>query len=245
MENWIQIGNNQKTKSERNYIVQSSVSVWITSEGALQTDSDDIRMCRIIGYVSENYQNHLSLSELAEELFTATSTLSRLFQKQTGMKFAEFLNRVRIHFAMEELVTTSKTVTKIAVDNGFSNAPVLNRVFRQYYECTPVEYREYKKQELEKEQTLKEKNENRFDGNKNISIKTNKEVLEANTKRKIKLVKNWNQTVNIGSVYNLTLANLQYHTFYLTENLGFPYVRIWNIFSKKMMITDGKTILQL
>ena len=57
-----------------------------------------------------------------------------------------------------------------------------------------------------------------------------------------KLVKNWNQTVNIGSVYNLTLANLQYHTFYLTENLGFPYVRIWNIFSKKMMITDGKTI---
>ena len=68
MENWIQIGNNQKTKSERNYIVQSSVSVWITSEGALQTDSDDIRMCRIIGYVSENYQNHLSLSELAEEL---------------------------------------------------------------------------------------------------------------------------------------------------------------------------------
>ena len=242
MENWIQIGNNQKTKSERNYIVQSSVSVWITSEGALQTDSDDIRMCRIIGYVSENYQNHLSLSELAEELFTATSTLSRLFQKQTGMKFAEFLNRVRIHFAMEELVTTSKTVTKIAVDNGFSNAPVLNRVFRQYYECTPVEYREYKKQELEKEQTLKEKNENRFDGNKNISIKTNKEVLEANTKRKIKLVKNWNQTVNIGSVYNLTLANLQYHTFYLTENLGFPYVRIWNIFSKKMMITDGKTI---
>ena len=242
MENWIQIGNNQKTKSERNYIVQSSVSVWITSEGALQTDSDDIRMCRIIGYVSENYQNHLSLSELAEELFTATSTLSRLFQKQTGMKFAEFLNRVRIHFAMEELVTTSKTVTKIAVDNGFSNAPVLNRVFRQYYECTPVEYREYKKQELEKEQTLKEKNENRFDGNKNISIKTNKEVLEANTKRKIKLVKNWNQTVNIGSVYNLTLANLQYHTVYLTENLGFPYVRIWNIFSKKMMITDGKTI---
>lgn len=69
-------------------------------------------MRRIIDYVSENYKNHLSLSELAGELFTATSTLSRLFQKQTGMKFAEFLNRVRIHFATEELVTSSKTVTK-------------------------------------------------------------------------------------------------------------------------------------
>ena len=139
MENWIQIGNNQKNKSdrysedERSYIVQGTVSVWITEKGLLQTNSEDIRMRQIVKYVGENRQNHVSLSELAEELFTATSTLSRLFQKQTGMKFAEFVNRVRIHFAAEDLLTTSKTVTKIAVDNGFSNAPVMNRVFQNKY----------------------------------------------------------------------------------------------------------------
>ena len=131
MENWIQIGNdqkdqvNRKSESERSYIIQSSVSVWITAQGEIQTDSDDIRMNQIISYVNENYRNHMSLSELAEELFVATSTLSRLFQKQTGMKFAEFLNHVRIYFAAKELLTSSKTVTKIAVDNGFSNAPAI------------------------------------------------------------------------------------------------------------------------
>ena len=257
MENWIQIGNDQKSKRnreselEQNYIVQAQVSIWITAQGEVQTDSDDIRMRQIIKYVNENYQNHISLTELADELFTATSTLSRLFQRQTGMKFAEFVNRVRIHFVAEELVTTSKTATKIAVDNGFSNAPVMNRVFRQYYQCTPVEYRENKREELETdekekakkgEQTLKNKKENNKKKNKNTSDLTPKSILEANVRRKITLVKNWNQAVNIGSIYNLTLANLQYHTLYLTENLGFPYVRIWNIFSKKMMITDGKTI---
>ena len=42
MENWIQIGNNQKNKSdrysedERSYIVQRTVSVWITEKGLLQ-----------------------------------------------------------------------------------------------------------------------------------------------------------------------------------------------------------------
>lgn len=66
-------------------------------------------------------------------------------------------------------------------------------------------------------------------------------AIEVNVRRKSKLTKIWNQVVNIGSVYNLTLANLQYHTIYLTETLGFSYVRIWNVFSKKMMITDGKT----
>ena len=245
MENWIQIGNNQKNKSdrysedERSYIVQGTVSVWITEKGLLQTNSEDIRMRQIVKYVGENRQNHVSLSELAEELFTATSTLSRLFQKQTGMKFAEFVNRVRIHFAAEDLLTTSKTVTKIAVDNGFSNAPVMNRVFRQYYQCTPVEYREERKEE--KEYTLQNEKENGNERNKNKSLCAKNGAVEVDVRRKSQLTKNWNQAVNIGSVYNLTLANLQYHTVYLTETLGFSYVRIWNIFSKKMMITDGKT----
>lgn len=245
MENWIQIGNNQKNKTdrfredERNYIVQGLVSVWITGKGLLQTNSDDVRMCQIVKYVDENRQNHVSLSELADELFTATSTLSRLFQKQTGMKFAEFVNRVRIYFAAEDLMTTSKAVTKIAVDNGFSNASVMNRVFRQYYQCTPVEYREKKKEE--KECTTPIKKENRDKRNKNKSLDTENSAIEVNVRRKSKLTKIWNQVVNIGSVYNLTLANLQYHTIYLTETLGFSYVRIWNVFSKKMMITDGKT----
>lgn len=245
MENWIQIGNNQKNKTdrfredERSYIVQGLVSVWITGKGLLQTNSDDVRMRQIVKYVDENRQNHVSLSELADELFTATSTLSRLFQKQTGMKFAEFVNRVRIYFAAEDLMTTSKTVTKIAVDNGFANASVMNRVFRQYYQCTPVEYREKKKEE--KECTTPTRKENRDKRNKNKSLNMENSAIEVNVRRKSKLTKIWNQVVNIGSVYNLTLANLQYHTIYLTETLGFSYVRIWNIFSKKMMITDGKT----
>lgn len=245
MENWIQIGNNQKNKTdrfredERSYIVQGLVSVWITRKGLLQTNSEDVRMRQIVKYVGENRQNHVSLSELADELFTATSTLSRLFQKQTGMKFAEFVNRVRIYFAAEDLMTTSKTVTKIAVDNGFSNAPVMNRVFRQYYQCTPVEYREKKKEE--KECTMPIKKENGDKRNKNKSLEMENSTIEVNVRRKSKLTKIWNQVVNIGSIYNLTLANLQYHTIYLTETLGFSYVRIWNIFSKKMMITDGKT----
>ncbi|MCH4280191.1 helix-turn-helix domain-containing protein [Mediterraneibacter sp. NSJ-151] len=245
MENWIQIGNNQKNKTdrfredERSYIVQGLVSVWITGKGLLQTNSDDVRMRQIVKYVDENRQNHVSLSELADEMFTATSTLSRLFQKQTGMKFAEFVNRVRIYFAAEDLMTTSKAVTKIAVDNGFSNASVMNRVFRQYYQCTPVEYREKKKEE--KECTTPTKKENRDKRNKNKSLDTENSAIEVNVRRKSKLTKIWNQVVNIGSVYNLTLANLQYHTIYLTETLGFSYVRIWNVFSKKMMITDGKT----
>ena len=72
--------------------------------------------------------------------------------------------------------------------------------------------------------------ENRDKRNKNKSLDTENSAIEVNVRRKSKLTKIWNQVVNIGSVYNLTLANLQYHTIYLTETLGFSYVRIWNVF---------------
>lgn len=51
--------------------------------------------------------------------------------------------------------------------------------------------------------------------------------------------KTWNKAINIGSMDTLMLANIQYHLIYLVENLGFRYARLWNVFSTKMMLTDG------
>ena len=42
-------------------------------------------------------------------------------------------------------------------------------------------------------------------------------------------------------MYEMTLANIQYHVLYLQEHLNFSYVRVWNLFSKRLMISDGQT----
>lgn len=46
--------------------------------------------------------------------------------------------------------------------------------------------------------------------------------------------------MNAGSCNTLLLSNMQQHVLYLAEHLGFRYVRMWNVFSVPMMITDGK-----
>ena len=54
----------------------------------------------------------------------------------------------------------------------------------------------------------------------------------------------WNRMINIGPIWDLNKANVQFHIIQLNEQLHFKYIRVWNVFSKKIMINDGKTIGQ-
>lgn len=215
----------------------------------LKSPNDDERMQKIIHYVNRNFQSGLSLTQLANQLYVSTSTLSRLFKKQTGIYFGDYVNQMRIRYAVNDLLYTDKNITNIAVDCGFSNPSVFNKVFREIYSLTPSEYRMRKKEEVKKkileEELLREKLCSELKKEEKLA-----DIFSQHSKINVKIdadkstlyEKKWNKVINIGSVYNLTLANLQYHTLYLTEQLGFTHVRLWNVFSKKLMINDGKTI---
>lgn len=215
----------------------------------LKNTSDDERMQKIIHYINKNFQSGLSLSQLAKELYVSASTLSRLFRKQTGIYFGDYVNQMRIRYAIKDLLYTDKNITKIAVDCGFSNPSVFNKVFRENYNLTPSEYRGRKKEEANKkileDEVLREKLWNELKQKEELTDifpKYGKITIKTDADKSIPYEKKWNKVINIGSVYNLTLANLQYHTLYLTEQLGFTHVRLWNVFSKKLMINDGITI---
>lgn len=212
----------------------------------------DERMQQIIHYVNQNYQSGISLTELADSLYVSTSTLSRLFKKQTGIYFADYVNQIRMRYALNDLLYTDKNITKIAVDCGFSNPSGFNKVFREVYGMSPSEYRsrlqEDAKRAESKENVLKEKlkqelkQELQKTGKLSLSDKNEPKSMTVDMNQGNDYVKPWNKVINIGALSNLTLANLQYHTLILTEQLGFSYVRVWNIFSKKLLITDGRTI---
>lgn len=208
---------------------------------------DDIRMMQILQYVNQNFQYSVSLTELADRLYMSKSTLSRFFKKQTGIYFGDYVNHVRFKYALEDLLYSNKNITKIAVDCGFSNPSAFNKVFREKYGISPTEYRvregrQEKKQEkpvalnVEIIQELKEKlaakDENQHQNLLNVNV---------DMRKRMPFPKTWGRCINIGSAYNLSVANLQYHTLYLKEHLGFCYGRIWSILSQKLMISDGKT----
>ena len=50
---------------------------------------NDARMREIMQYVLANLDQEISLNELADRMFVSTSTLSRIFKKNTGVYFAD------------------------------------------------------------------------------------------------------------------------------------------------------------
>lgn len=212
----------------------------------LKDASDDLRMQQILTCINQNFRENLSLSELAEQMFVSVSTLSRLFKKQSGVYFADYLNQLRVHAAISDLLYTEKSITHIALDNGFSNPSAFHRTFTSLYHTSPSDFRKEQRKKIQEKQSEEEKRklllieELKSLGFANPSFQPARmEQTSIDTSKGKPFEKNWNQVINVGSVYNLTLANLQYHILYLTETLGFQYVRMWNLFSTRLMITDG------
>ncbi len=208
-------------------------------------DADE-KLQIIIHYVHTNYQDGISLSDLAKQMYTSTSTLSRLFKKQTGTYFAEYVNQVRTRYAIDELLYTEKNMTKIAMDCGFSNASAFTKVFREIYSMAPTEYRQKMKGQSTKnddiDDEIKEKIQTEFH---QLSEETkSKSTIEAlvNVKETNELKRSWNKLVNVGFIHDLLKANNQYHVQYLAKEIGFTYARIWMIFNNKTMVSDGVTV---
>lgn len=215
-------------------------------------ENNNILAQQIIQYINNNFQYSLSLGALAEELYTSKSTLSRVFKKHTGVYFADYVSNLRIEQAVFLLDNTDNNITKISSDCGFSNSSVFNRLFKQKFGLSPSEYRLSKKEKLTKiedrdfsfddriDEKIKEELRQRIslENNSSSIIEINKII---NVKNTIPYYKPWDKAINVGSVHNLTQANIQFHTEYIFEQLGFTYARMWGIFTKKLNISDGVT----
>ncbi len=209
----------------------------------------DLRLQRIIQFVNQGYQHNLSLSKIAEELQVSTSTLSRFFKKKTGYHFVDYVNQIRLQAAVKELVGTENNMTQIAVNSGFSNLTVFNRVFRDVNGCLPAEYRalhqeSYLEDRREQEAAVEEIRQHlrRSFGQEPQVPAMERVRIAVNAQAGKPYLKPWSRAINIGSAYQMTQANLRSHLLYLREQLHFQYARIWNVFSKKLMISDGQRV---
>lgn len=221
-------------------------------QGQIEADENDTdaRMRQMMQYIINHIHDEISLSDLANEMFVSTSTLSRIFKKSTGMYFADYVMRLRVRTSLGLLRTSEQNLTQIAMNCGFSTSAAFNRSFKKVTGMMPSEYRkkyqvsvESEEQESRDEQEIRE--ELRRKGYQ-YSRQDNREEHELNLSElspsSYKQV--WNRCVNVGSLYELSRANTQFHVVYLQEHLHFKYIRVWNAFSEKMMVSDGVTFGQ-
>lgn len=97
---------------------------------------------RVIDYINSNYQNaSLSLEDVCREVGLNRNKLSEILKKNVGMTFSSYVNEIRLKEACRLLIETDLQVIEISINIGFGNVSHFNKVFKQTYQKTPLEYR--------------------------------------------------------------------------------------------------------
>ena len=69
-------------------------------------DTADRRLLQIIDYMEKNYDQMITLEEVANKYFLSTSYLSRYFKQKMGMGFSRYLMNIRLRHSMKDLLYT-------------------------------------------------------------------------------------------------------------------------------------------
>lgn len=95
----------------------------------------------------ENYNcKTFSIISIADEMNMNASYLGKLFKKNTGQTFVEYLHCVRMEKACELLRKTDMEINSIVDAVGYSDITYFYKVFRKMNGCTPLVYRQSKKE---------------------------------------------------------------------------------------------------
>ena len=98
-------------------------------------------MTAAIAYISEHYDQPLTLKETADYVKLNPSYFSALFKQCSGSTFKEFLNYTRIEESKKYLINTNYSIIDIAIATGFEDQSYFTKVFKKYTGMTPRQYR--------------------------------------------------------------------------------------------------------
>lgn len=114
-----------------------------------RTDREVDKIKQVLGIMEKEYQNQISLEIMAEQIHFTPSYFSKFFKRCTGYNFYNYLQKIRLIHALQDLQKTEKTILECAMDNGFANVKSFIKIVKEEYGYTPNEYKKYLRSEEE------------------------------------------------------------------------------------------------
>ena len=93
-------------------------------------------------YIEANFEQKLTLEQVAAHVQYNRTYLSTLFKKSAGVLFNDYITRVRLRHALEILGEQDRSIVDIALDHGFTDSKAFSASMKKYCGRTPQEYRQ-------------------------------------------------------------------------------------------------------
>ncbi|WP_040950905.1 response regulator [Gorillibacterium massiliense] len=95
----------------------------------------------IAKFIQANYQNELTLQDIANHLYVGREYISRRFKQETGENVSDYIGRIRNEKAKLLLLNPNLKIAQIAEMVGYQDEKYFSKVFKKLTGMTPNEYR--------------------------------------------------------------------------------------------------------
>ncbi len=99
------------------------------------------QLIHILEWIDEHYTQKISLETLAKNSGLNEKYLCRFFKEYTSYTPIDYINRLRVEKAADEMLTGHNSVTEVAFTNGFNDSAYFAKVFRQVKGISPSEWK--------------------------------------------------------------------------------------------------------
>ena len=101
----------------------------------------DMKIYSITEYIEAHYMEQITLRDTAEKFAISPYYLSHQFTSILGLPFVNYVQKVRIRYALQMLSYTGARIHDIITGCGFSSSSQFNRTFSAYCGMSPSAFR--------------------------------------------------------------------------------------------------------
>ncbi len=92
-------------------------------------------------FIDRHKAEQLSLADVAKAAGASVFHFCKVFHKTTGLKFTDYVARVRLEDARNRLLNPNLRISEIAYDVGFQSLTQFNRTFKRVFGQSPSGFR--------------------------------------------------------------------------------------------------------
>ena len=92
-------------------------------------------------YIEKHKSEELSLAAVASAAGASVFHFCKVFHKSTGLKFTDYVARIRVEDARTQLLNPSRRISEVAYDVGFQSLTQFNRTFKRVFGQSPSDFR--------------------------------------------------------------------------------------------------------
>jgi len=118
---------------------RDSQSPFIVFNGQKDHEDDTIKKAQL--FIEENFQERITVDQLALKFALGRRNLERRFKKATANTVVEYIQRVKIEAAKMSLENSRENVNEVMYNVGYNDPKAFRVTFKRYTGVSPVQYR--------------------------------------------------------------------------------------------------------